>query len=73
MVQSNIRQAHMIEGATPLVNEAGLAVGNALVEDGTYYILLPGPPKEMNTMLNGPVVAWLRGAWSRKTSIFEAA
>lgn len=60
MVQSNIRQAHMIEGATPLVNEAGLAVGNALFEDGTYYILLPGPPKEMNTMLNGPVVAWLR-------------
>ncbi|URN93479.1 MAG: competence/damage-inducible protein A [Candidatus Pristimantibacillus lignocellulolyticus] len=60
MVQSNVRQAHSIVGATPLHNAAGLAVGNALIEDGTMYVLLPGPPKEMRTMLNGPVVEWLR-------------
>jgi len=71
MVQSNIRQAHMIEGATPLVNEAGLAVGNALFEDGTHYILLPGPPKEMNTMLNGPVVAWLREKLGQEKPLYS--
>jgi len=66
MVESNVRQAHSIEGAVPLTNEAGLAVGNALVVDGTYYMLLPGPPKEMNTMLNGPCVAWLREVMQEK-------
>lgn len=71
MVQSNIRQAHSIEGAAPLVNEAGLAVGNALFENGTYYILLPGPPKEMNTMLNGPVVAWLRDALGQEKPLYS--
>lgn len=71
MVQSNVRQAHTIEGAAPLVNEAGLAVGNALVQDGTYYILLPGPPKEMNTMLSGPVVVWLREVLGKEQPLYS--
>lgn len=60
MVESNRRQALMIEGCHPLENTAGLAVGNALEADGTLYMLLPGPPREMKTMLNGPGEAWLR-------------
>lgn len=61
MVESNRRQALMIEGAEPLDNETGLAVGNALTADATHYVLLPGPPREMKPMFDGPAAAWLRG------------
>jgi nicotinamide-nucleotide amidase len=60
MVESNRRQALSIEGADPLDNETGLAVGNALTVDGTHYILLPGPPREMKPMFDGPATQWLR-------------
>lgn len=71
MVQSNIRQAHSIIGATPLHNENGLAVGNALAQDGTMYLLLPGPPSEMRAMLNGPVVEWLRTVMTVETPLYS--
>ncbi|WP_027093579.1 competence/damage-inducible protein A [Cohnella thermotolerans] len=60
-VESNRRQAHLIEGATPLRNDTGLAVGNALSADGTHYLLLPGPPREMKPMFRSDGSAWLRG------------
>jgi nicotinamide-nucleotide amidase len=62
MVESNRRQAHLIQGdgSEPLHNETGLAVGNGVESDGTLYMLLPGPPKEMKPMLEGPGVDWLR-------------
>ncbi|UVI32569.1 competence/damage-inducible protein A [Paenibacillus spongiae] len=60
MVESNRRQAHMIEGSVPLKNEAGLAVGDGLTADGTHYMLLPGPPREMKPMFDGPGKTWLR-------------
>lgn len=59
MVESNRRQAHMIEGSDALDNSAGLAVGNALIQDGTAFILLPGPPKEMKPMFEEQVIPWL--------------
>jgi len=71
MVESNRRQANTIVGATPLQNDAGLAVGNALYEDGTYYLLLPGPPKEMKTMLNGPTIEWLRSVMVEEKPLFS--
>ncbi|GMK42264.1 putative competence-damage inducible protein [Paenibacillus sp. CCS19] len=61
MVDSNKRQATSIVGAVPLFNEAGLAVGNALHVDGTRYLLLPGPPREMKPMFEGPALTWLLG------------
>lgn len=60
MVESNRRQALSIDGSVPLHNTAGLAVGNALTEDGTHYMLLPGPPREMKPMIDGPGKEWLR-------------
>lgn len=59
MVESNRRQANMIEGSVPLANEVGLAVGNAIEQDGTLYALLPGPPREMKPMFEGPLRQWL--------------
>ncbi|MBD2870667.1 competence/damage-inducible protein A [Paenibacillus arenilitoris] len=60
MVESNRRQAMSIEGAEPLENTTGLAVGNGLTADGTLYLLLPGPPKEMKPMMDGAGENWLR-------------
>lgn len=60
MVESNIRQAHMLEGADRLENEVGLAVGNGIIQDGTIYIVLPGPPRELIPMLSSSVEPWLR-------------
>ncbi|WP_341282535.1 competence/damage-inducible protein A [Paenibacillus sp. FSL H8-0537] len=59
MVESNRRQALSIDGSVALHNAAGLAVGNALTEDGTHYMLLPGPPREMKPMIDGPGKEWL--------------
>ncbi|WP_139998471.1 competence/damage-inducible protein A [Paenibacillus paridis] len=60
MVESNRRQALMIEGGEPLENTTGLAVGNGLSVDGTLYLLLPGPPREMKPMMDGAAEVWLR-------------
>ena len=50
----------MIEGSDPLHNETGLAVGVAFTFEGTHFILLPGPPKEMKPMFTNYAVPWLR-------------
>ncbi len=60
MVESNARQALILEGSTPLANDTGLAVGVALTHGGTHYILLPGPPKEMKPMFDRYAKPWIR-------------
>ncbi|RED66101.1 competence/damage-inducible protein A [Cohnella lupini] len=59
-VESNRRQALLVDGATPLRNDTGLAVGNALNVEGTCYMLLPGPPREMKPMFDNDGSAWLK-------------
>ncbi|MHA0856037.1 competence/damage-inducible protein A [Paenibacillus sp. CMAA1364] len=59
MSENNRRQATVIEGSTPLSNSTGLAVGNALSHEGKYYIILPGPPKEMAPMFHEQAKPWL--------------
>jgi nicotinamide-nucleotide amidase len=60
MVESNKRQALMLEGSDALPNDTGLAVGVALTHEGTHYILLPGPPKEMKPMFDHYAKPWLK-------------
>ncbi|RSI69538.1 putative competence-damage inducible protein [Streptococcus oralis] len=48
---NNERQAQIVEGATPLPNETGLAVGGVLEVDGVTYVVLPGPPSELKPMV----------------------
>ncbi|MEB1810158.1 MAG: competence/damage-inducible protein A [Bacillaceae bacterium] len=50
MTENNKKQALVIEGATVLNNDHGMAPGMAFSEDGVYYMLLPGPPKELKPM-----------------------
>ncbi len=71
MVESNRRQALMLEESDPLPNSTGLAVGNALSVDGTHYILLPGPPREMKPMFDGPAKEWLRVQLGDRDPLFS--
>ena len=48
---NNERQAQIIQGATPLPNETGLAVGGVSEVDGVTYVVLPGPPSELKPMV----------------------
>ncbi|WP_061865321.1 competence/damage-inducible protein A, partial [Streptococcus oralis] len=48
---NNERQAQIVEGATPLPNETGLAVGGVLEVDEVTYVVLPGPPSELKPMV----------------------
>ncbi|OXM84742.1 competence/damage-inducible protein A [Paenibacillus rigui] len=59
MVESNVRQALMLEHSDPLKNDNGMAVGVALTQEKTHYILLPGPPKEMKPMFEHYAAPWI--------------
>lgn len=50
VTENNKRQALTIEGSTTLQNPAGLACGLLAEHKGVYYLLLPGPPREMKAV-----------------------
>ncbi|MDO7905760.1 competence/damage-inducible protein A [Paenibacillus sp. JX-17] len=59
MTENNRRQALSLKGSTPLENETGLAVGDAIAQDGKFYVVLPGPPKELKPMFHNQAKPWL--------------
>ncbi|MBO9607345.1 MAG: competence/damage-inducible protein A [Paenibacillaceae bacterium] len=71
MAVSNARQALTLEGADPLPNDAGMAVGVALTHEGTHYMLLPGPPREMKTMFDRYGKAWLSGVMTDELPLYS--
>ncbi|WP_419883881.1 competence/damage-inducible protein A [Peribacillus sp. B-H-3] len=50
MTENNKKQALILEGSEVLPNDHGMAPGMVLDSNGKSYMLLPGPPKEMNPM-----------------------
>ncbi|MFC5541183.1 competence/damage-inducible protein A [Ureibacillus suwonensis] len=50
MTENNKKQALVLQGSEVLPNHHGLAPGMMLQKDGRTYILLPGPPKELEPM-----------------------
>lgn len=48
----NRRQAHVLKGATVLQNPHGTAPGQVVEHGGKLIVLLPGPPRELQPMLN---------------------
>ncbi len=50
MTPNNEKQALILEGSTSLKNEFGMAPGMFLTQDSHHYMLLPGPPFEMEPM-----------------------
>lgn len=59
-VENNTRQAMFPQGSYILKNERGTAPGLAIKVNGCSYILLPGPPREMETMFMNYAVPWLK-------------
>lgn len=59
MTENNRRQALVIENSHVLANSTGLAVGIAIEDKEKYYIVLPGPPKELQPMFENEAKPWL--------------
>ncbi|MCC5895185.1 MAG: competence/damage-inducible protein A [Alkalibacterium sp.] len=51
MPENNQLQALILADSTPLTNDTGLAVGMMLTNDRHHYVLLPGPPDELEPMV----------------------
>ncbi|MCU9612034.1 competence/damage-inducible protein A [Caldibacillus lycopersici] len=51
MTENNKKQALVFDGSEVLPNDNGMAPGMVLTKDGITYMLLPGPPSEMEPML----------------------
>jgi nicotinamide-nucleotide amidase len=71
MVESNARQALLIDGSDALQNDTGLAVGAAFTYEGTHFIVLPGPPKEMKPMFENYAVPWLRSLMTDEIPLYS--
>lgn len=52
MPEKNKRQAFIIDGAEILPNPRGSAVGMLLDADGKFFVVLPGPPRELKPMFD---------------------
>jgi nicotinamide-nucleotide amidase len=60
MAAVNEKQADLIEGAVALPNPRGTAPGQRVAVGGRLVVLLPGPPREMEPMLEEQVLPLLR-------------
>lgn len=59
MPASNLKQADIPQGATPIPNPNGTAVGIQHTVGITEWFLLPGVPREMQPMMETWVLPWL--------------
>ena len=59
MTPNNRKQADIPEGARALANPNGTAPGILIEGEGKTAILLPGPPRELEPMLDNEVVPYL--------------
>lgn len=62
MTDNNLKQAMMPKGAIVLPNPYGTAPGCIVEGEGKAAVLMPGPPREMKPMFDGPVYAYLTKA-----------
>ncbi len=56
MPESNRKQCYVPEGAEILRNESGTAPGLFIEKDDKILVMLPGPPRELNPMLENEVI-----------------
>ena len=59
MTENNLQQAYLPEGCEVLDNAWGTAPGCAFDADGTYVVMLPGPPSECRPMFRERAMPWL--------------
>ena len=56
----NKRQAYVVEGAEVLPNPNGSAVGMLLEIEEKFYVILPGPPRELKPMFENHILPKMR-------------
>ncbi|WP_040286800.1 competence/damage-inducible protein A [Sporosarcina koreensis] len=69
MTANNRKQALVLKGSTILANHHGMAPGMALAANDHIYILLPGPPHEMEPMFEKLAIPYVHRALGRKEAI----
>jgi nicotinamide-nucleotide amidase len=60
MPEINKRQAYVIDGAEVLSNPNGSAPGMLFETDGKFFVVLPGPPRELKPMFENYILPKLR-------------
>lgn len=71
MTENNRKQALVLKGCEVLVNKNGMAPGMIFEHDHRIYILLPGPPKEIEPMFQFEAKPKLAGRISEDTKIIS--
>lgn len=71
MTENNRLQAMVIEGSTVLKNKTGLAAGMFLKQKSKGFILLPGPPSELEPMFINEVKPLLMGESNEDTHLIS--
>ncbi|MCG7342936.1 competence/damage-inducible protein A [Sporosarcina sp. ACRSL] len=69
MTENNKKQALVLAGSTVLTNHNGMAPGMAIEKDGIRYILLPGPPHELEPMFEKEAIPYLLGTSTKREVI----
>lgn len=69
MTENNKQQALVLKGSTVLPNRNGMAPGIAIGKNGKQYILLPGPPHEMEPMFEQEAIPYLLGVYGKQDVI----
>lgn len=67
--ETALRMADYPEGAEPLPNSQGVALGVALHEDGKWIFAVPGVPREMRALMDEHIMPRLRAASGQPTAI----
>lgn len=69
MTENNKKQAYVLEDSSVLPNDNGMAPGMAIEVEGVTFMLLPGPPKELNPMFTKYGRAYLVDAYGEGEKI----
>lgn len=69
MTENNRKQALVLEGAAVLPNRHGMAPGMGIEKDGIQYVLLPGPPTELEPMFENEAIPYLLGYYGTQDVI----
>ncbi|WP_432359228.1 competence/damage-inducible protein A [Sporosarcina sp. UB5] len=69
MTENNKKQALILTGSTVLTNNYGMAPGMAIEKNGIRYVLLPGPPHEMEPMFEKEAIPYLLGTIGKREVI----
>ena len=69
VTENNKRQALTIEGGTTIQNPVGLACGVLYQKEDKFYLLLPGPPREMKAMAEQEVKPLLQKLLPNETKL----